>query len=127
MQVSRGAIRSAQSRQLRVLNAFPPELLVRQTRRSLISAYGLTLALLSTVACFHILDPHDPALTPRTPNIKRPVGPGTAGAGVLAKKTVASKNPPVTLVAADATHCDTDEKKFKDTKVGDVVSCVWQY
>jgi hypothetical protein len=96
-------------------------------RRRFTPAYGITLALISAVACFATPDPHDPALTPRTPNIRRPVGPGRSGAGVLAKKMVASKNPPVTLIAGDATRCDTDEKKFKDTKVGDVVNCVWQY
>ena len=89
--------------------------------------YGLTLALFSTAACFRSPDPHDPALTPRDPSIRRPVGSNGQRGGVLAKKMVASKNPPLTLIAGDATRCETDEKKFKDTKVGDVVSCLWQY
>ena len=96
-------------------------------RRRPTAVYGITLALISTAACFATPDPHDPALTPRTPNIRRPVGPGRSGSGVIAKKMVAVKNPPVTFIAGDATHCDTNEKKFKDTKVGDVVNCVWQY
>ncbi len=100
---------------------------MQPTRRSLTPAYGLTLALLSTVACFRIPDPHDPAVTPRDPSIKRPVSPNGQRGSVVSKKMVAVKNPPVSLIAADNTHCDTDEKKFKDTKVGDVVSCVWQY
>jgi hypothetical protein len=81
-------------------------------RRRLTPVYGITLALISAAACFATPDPHDPALTPRTPNIRRPVGPGRSGSGIIAKKM---------------TRCDTDEKKFKDTKVGDVVNCVWQY
>ena len=96
-------------------------------RRRCTPMYGLTLALFSTAACFRSPDPHDPALTPRDPSIRRPVGPRGERGSVVAKKMVAAKNPPVRLVAGDNTYCDTNEKKFKDTKVGDIVSCVWQY
>jgi hypothetical protein len=96
-------------------------------RRRLTPAFGLTVVLFSTAACFRSSDPRDPATTPRDPSIRRPVGPNGQRGSVIAKKMVAAKNPPVTFIAGDATHCDTDEKKFKDTKVGDVVNCVWQY
>jgi hypothetical protein len=41
------------------------------------------------------------------------------------RKRVEGKEEPVTLIAVDHSSCTVTTDKFKDTKIGDTVSCDW--
>ena len=41
------------------------------------------------------------------------------------RKRVEGKEDPVTLIAVDHSSCTVTAEKFKDTKIGDTVSCDW--
>lgn len=65
-------------------------------------------------------------------SVVRPM-PGTPGAVVssgpsrgLARKRVATKQEPHTLVAEDGTSCLVSADRFRDVSVGDAELCVWQ-
>jgi hypothetical protein len=103
-------------------------------RRNCTPAYGLIFAsLLSVSACFQrgpnsggTSDPGAPGFVPPRGTARPTPGNSRTPRSVVAKKMVASKSPPVTLVAGDNTHCDVDEKTYKDTRIGDAVTCLWQ-
>jgi hypothetical protein len=42
------------------------------------------------------------------------------------RKRVDAKEDPATLVAVDRTRCTVTEPRFRDTKVGDSVTCDWR-
>jgi hypothetical protein len=52
------------------------------------------------------------------PQLDGPIGRGT--------KVVTSKVEPSTLIAADGTLCNVSALRFRDTAIGDVVSCEWR-
>ena len=75
----------------------------------------------------------------------RPVGPGMGGEPALpdprggaagrvidtllsgaARKEVAGKEEPATLIAVDRTRCTVTADRFRDVRTGDVVWCVWR-
>jgi hypothetical protein len=64
--------------------------------------------------------------------VVRPI-PGTPGAEVgsgpsrgLARKRVATKQEPYTLVAEDGTSCQVSADRFGDVSVGNAELCMWQ-
>ena len=46
---------------------------------------------------------------------------------VASSKRVKSKEEPSTLVSDDNMRCTVNEKRFKDTDVGDYALCSWTY
>jgi hypothetical protein len=57
----------------------------------------------------------------RPPGEAKPAQQGTS----LGRKTVASKEPPGTLIAADGSSCIVPEKQFAETVVGTSATCLW--
>lgn len=64
--------------------------------------------------------------------VVRPI-PGTPGAEAgsgpsrgLARKRVATKQEPYTLVAEDGTSCQVSADRFQDVSIGDAELCMWQ-
>lgn len=57
----------------------------------------------------------------RPPGDSKPVQQGTS----LGRKTVASKEAPNRLVAADGSSCTVPEKEFGETIVGTPATCLW--
>jgi hypothetical protein len=51
---------------------------------------------------------------------------GSGGAFSAGPKTVGSKEPPITLVAVDGSHCQVAPDRFERTKIGDRVWCGWR-
>lgn len=43
----------------------------------------------------------------------------------LARKCIVDKVAPAYLVAADGSECTVTEKRFRETRVGDMVLCMW--
>jgi hypothetical protein len=67
-------------------------------------------------------------MSPRNPPRVAPsMTDSLAGRGgkVVARKEVAGKEDPSTLVAADASRCSVSARQYKRTKVGDEVRCAW--
>jgi len=50
-----------------------------------------------------------------------------AATAVASRKRVKAKEEPATLVSDDNTRCTVNEKRFKDTDVGDYALCSWTY
>jgi len=46
-------------------------------------------------------------------------------AAALAKREVASKDPPASLVASDGLRCSVSRDRYESTQVGDSVLCLW--
>ena len=44
----------------------------------------------------------------------------------VARKVVHGKESPATLVAPDGTRCTVTEKRFRDVREGDKVTCAWR-
>lgn len=57
----------------------------------------------------------------RPPGEAKPTPQGTS----LGRKTVASKEAPSTLIAADGSSCTVSEKEFGETIVGTSATCLW--
>jgi hypothetical protein len=84
------------------------------------------------------------ACLPHNSRRTRPVGPGMGGepslpdprgpAGRLidtltsgaARKEVAGKEEPATLIAVDRTRCTVTPDRFRDVRTGEFVWCVWR-
>jgi hypothetical protein len=49
----------------------------------------------------------------------------SAGQAHSSRKRVDGKEEPATLIAVDHSSCTVAAQKFKDTKIGDTVSCDW--
>lgn len=47
------------------------------------------------------------------------------GGTYVARKRVKSKEEPATLISDDNSRCVVNEKRFKDTAVGDWATCPW--
>jgi hypothetical protein len=45
----------------------------------------------------------------------------------FAEKIVNMKRAPVTLIARDGSQCTVDEVTWRDTRVGESATCMWNY
>ena len=45
----------------------------------------------------------------------------------FAEKTVNMKRAPFTLIARDGSRCTVDEATWRDTRVGEKATCMWEY
>jgi len=52
--------------------------------------------------------------------------PGATSEANLSRKRVDTKESPATLVASDGSRCTVNESRYRDTKIGDDVSCDWR-
>ena len=68
-----------------------------------------------------------PGQNHRPPGRIQPTGQPrvTQASANLGRKTVASKQEPNRLTAADGTVCTVPEKQFRETVVGTDVTCLW--
>ena len=68
-----------------------------------------------------------PGQTLRPPEKIRPPGEAksTAQSTLLGRKTVASKEAPNRLLAADGSVCTVSQKQFSEAIVGTDATCVW--
>lgn len=95
-----------------------------------------TTVLALTAACTTTLRPAPlhPEASPAAPLPKPTPGiaqtlPGeratSEGQAHSSRKRVEGKEDPVTLIAVDHSSCVVTAEKFRDTRVGDTVSCDW--
>jgi hypothetical protein len=100
------------------------------------TSWSLAAVLALTTGCtttLHSLPLH-PEASPAAPLPKPTPGitqtlPGeratSEGQAHSSRKRVEGKEEPVTLIAVDHSSCTVTTEKFKDTKIGDTVSCDW--
>lgn len=43
------------------------------------------------------------------------------------EKTVRQKKPPLTFIASDGSRCTVDELTYRDIRVGEKATCMWEY
>ena len=94
-----------------------------------VSTIALSVATIS-VACArqmnkpgaNPMDPTRAAIDGRVPGQR---ASGSTEANV-SRKRVDAKEEPATLVAADRTRCAVTDERFRDTKVGETVTCDWR-
>lgn len=103
--------------------------------RTIILSIVISAATLSA-GCTTTLRPSPihPEATPTAPLPKPTPGiaqtlPGeratSEGQARSSRKRVEGKEDPVTLIAVDHSSCTVTAEKFKDTRIGDTVSCDW--
>ena len=92
------------------------------TRPSLVLLLALT-----AVGCVSWQRGNGQLPNPATPP-PRPGMTANSGSGVpeISQKPVDGKSAPATLIAKDGTRCTVSESKFRETSIGEKVSCAWQ-
>ena len=85
--------------------------------------------LVATTLCVACMKQRIPVIDPASAAVSGKVAgqrPRESSEANLSRKRVDSKADPATLIAIDGSRCTVTESRYRDTKVGDNVTCDWR-